>query len=210
MNSSEAELSGAVPLCKGCNHHHHQGTKCSVCGHVGQSHLYARMCDKAKAHRRYRVQCQPLDEKEECEHMRAISLELRRQVFCLESEAPIQEDLDEFEEGSRCLVGYVGDLPIWTARWRLLPACSSAVVDRMAVLSDFRGQGVTSSSVDHIFTDIRNVTERNGAPVSFVIALVPENSWMESKLAEKGFDVTDKTVQCVRGGVSYCNGVLTL
>ena len=64
------------------------------------------MCDKAKALRRYRVQYQPFEETDECFHMQAISAELRRQSFCLESEGTLQEDMDVVEEGSRCLVGY--------------------------------------------------------------------------------------------------------
>ena len=34
----EAEGAQAgLPLCKVCNHHHVQGTKCDICGHVGKT-----------------------------------------------------------------------------------------------------------------------------------------------------------------------------
>jgi hypothetical protein len=73
-------------------------------GHVGQSNLYSRMCDKAKSLCSYRVESQPAEQSEESADMYAISVELRRQIFCVEG--GVTDDLDEFEGSSRCLVGY--------------------------------------------------------------------------------------------------------
>ena len=64
------------------------------------------MCEKSKALCIYRVECQSLEPAEEdsVADLYAISAELRRQVFGMESGS--YDDLDEFEENSRCLVGY--------------------------------------------------------------------------------------------------------
>ena len=32
-----------VPLCPSCNHHHIQGVKCTICGHVGRSQIFPKM-----------------------------------------------------------------------------------------------------------------------------------------------------------------------
>ena len=32
-----------VPICGFCSHRHHQGIKCTICGHVGKSNLYLKM-----------------------------------------------------------------------------------------------------------------------------------------------------------------------
>eukprot|EP01033_Poteriospumella_lacustris_P021963 gene21963-16414_t len=37
MSSVEA------PLCTSCGHHHEQGVKCLICGHVGKSQIFAKM-----------------------------------------------------------------------------------------------------------------------------------------------------------------------
>jgi hypothetical protein len=73
-------------------------------GHVGQSNLYSRMCEKAKALCKYRVEAEPQELSEDSADMQSVSLELRRQIFCVEG--AITEEQDEFEGSSRCLVGY--------------------------------------------------------------------------------------------------------
>lgn len=83
---------------------HNNSHTISLAGHVGQSNLYSRMCEKAKTLGSYRVETQPHEVCEESADMYAISLELRRQTLC--AEGVMSDDQDEFEGSSRCLVGY--------------------------------------------------------------------------------------------------------
>jgi hypothetical protein len=109
----------------------------------------------------------------------------------------------------------VGDLPIWTARWRFTSfpsAPSAALIDRMALLPGYRNQHISSSSIEYIFADIHNTAARSAVAVSHILALVPLHSWMDSKLEAKGFSLNtcEQTVQCMRADVPYCHAVLTL
>ena len=38
----------SIPLCSVCNHHHEQGVKCDICGHVGKSTIYPKMRERGK------------------------------------------------------------------------------------------------------------------------------------------------------------------
>ena len=40
----------SADVCGVCNHRHHQGTKCGICGHVGKSQIYHRMKSKAASY----------------------------------------------------------------------------------------------------------------------------------------------------------------
>ena len=116
-----------------------------------------------------------------------------------------------------CLVFIaVGDLPVWTARWRLIhsssPSSFVALVDQVITLPDYQQQHISSSSADHVFTDIQQFATNNNIHISQVAALVPvlEGSWIDSKLVSRGFDTSDKTVQCMRGNVPHYHAVLNL
>lgn len=41
--SDFSQQANECPLCDVCKHHHLQGVKCTICGHVGRSNVLARM-----------------------------------------------------------------------------------------------------------------------------------------------------------------------
>lgn len=93
----------------------------------------------------------------------------------------------------------------------------SAIVDRVAVMPAFRGQGITTASLEYIFTDIGNSVRSSGVVVTQFIFTLPLNSEskcvsedVETILERKGFDLSDKTVQYVSNGVAYYHGILNL
>jgi hypothetical protein len=88
---------------------------------------------------------------------------------------------------------------------------AAALVDRIALLPDYRNQHLSSSSIEHIFADIHNTAANSHVSVTRILALVPVQSWLDSKLEAKGFNTTDSnTIQCVRADVPYYHAVLTL
>lgn len=119
----------------------------------------------------------------------------------------------------------VGDLPIWTARWRFLlrpsgtsssPTDSSSVldalIDKAVVLPEYRHQHICSSSMEQVFADIQHTATQNNVSVSQILALVPlqQQSWIDMKLEARGFSTADKTVQCLRADVPYYHAILSI
>ena len=92
------------------------------------------------------------------------------------------------------------------------PSGLEVLIDRLAVLPDYRHQHISSYSMEHVFLDIQNTAARNNMSVNRILALVPleQQPWMESKLEARGFRTVDKTVKCIRAAVSYYHAVLTL
>lgn len=210
MEEDEDVSMATPPLCQACQHYHYQGTKCDICGHVGQSHLYTRMCEKAIELSKYRVEAPPIEATELTLFYNDISKEIRRQVFVEEQGVIDTEEFDEYEDSSRSLVGFLGDLPIWTARWRFLPCArpcpDTALIDRLALLPDYRKQNVSDSSIHSVYKDIYNVSSQLGYNVT-ILSQIPQGSWLQSKVEARGFDVSN-TCFSIRNGVTYVNARL--
>lgn len=119
-------------------------------------------------------------------------------------------------EGGLCLL--VGDLPIWTARWRITHLDCAALIDRMAILPEYNLQHIFSSSMDHVLADIENhCCEGSSTAVSHILVCVPLHEgagvgggkgWMGGTLEEMGWSTQNKTAQCVINGVSFYHAML--
>jgi|SRR5690606_18467247 len=82
---------------------------------------------------------------------------IREEVFIGEQECPPAEEWDEFDEFSRHFLGWIGDLPVATARWRtsFTEGRSVAKLERFAVLRAYRGHGYGRQLVAHLIDDAR-------------------------------------------------------
>ena len=45
-----------TPMCDTCGHHHYEGVKCRICGHVGKCKIHQRMKARAAQSRSYKVE----------------------------------------------------------------------------------------------------------------------------------------------------------
>lgn len=76
---------------------------------------------------------------------------IRRAVFVVEQHVPADEEY-EYEDVSQHFLAQKDGVPAGTARWRRTE--KGIKMERFAVLSDFRGQGVGKALVQAILTDI--------------------------------------------------------
>ncbi len=95
----------------------------------------------------------PVRNEEEWAHARAI----RTRVFIEEQGCPPEEEWDGFDEVSRHFLGWVGLVPVATARWRVVPFSERLVakLERFAVLPEYRGRGYGRALVRYVMDDAR-------------------------------------------------------
>lgn len=85
------------------------------------------------------------EEKEE----KSAALALRRDVFVREQQVPESLEQDEWDATATHFLAYVSDAVAGTARFRLI-APKVAKVERVAVLSRFRGRGIGRALMEKI------------------------------------------------------------
>lgn len=86
------------------------------------------------------------------------SLSIRKTVFIDEQQVPVEEEIDNLEESTLHVVGYLGDDPCVTAR--IYEAKSNTYkIQRVAVLKTFRKQGAGLKLMEEVET----YTKRLGA-----------------------------------------------
>ena len=95
----------------------------------------------------------PVLDEEGWQHARRV----RTLVFIEEQACPPEEEWDAHDSTSRHLLGWVGDTPVATARWRTVPVAGrlGAKLERFAVLPDYRGHGYGRRLVSETIADAR-------------------------------------------------------
>ncbi|MBC7891001.1 MAG: GNAT family N-acetyltransferase [Sphingobacteriaceae bacterium] len=88
---------------------------------------------------------------------------IRNIVFVQEQQVPEEEEYDEFERTSRHFLARLGKESCGTARWRFTE--KGVKMERFAVLSDFRSQGVGSALVKALLDDILAQPTLEGRPI---------------------------------------------
>ncbi|TAE73872.1 MAG: GNAT family N-acetyltransferase [Bacteroidetes bacterium] len=82
------------------------------------------------------------------------AFEIRKIVFVEEQKVEPEEEYDEFEETSRHFLAIVDQKPVGTARWRFTE--KGVKLERFAVLSEARNQGVGQQLVQAVLNDVQN------------------------------------------------------
>ena len=77
---------------------------------------------------------------------------IRRAVFVEEQQVRAEEEYDEFETTSTHFLACADGVPCGTARWRR--TSNGVKLERFAVLSAFRGQGVGKALVRAVLDDV--------------------------------------------------------
>ncbi len=85
------------------------------------------------------------------------AFDIRVVVFVEEQKVPIREELDQFEDESVHLLGFYDSVPCATCRWRFTN--NGAILERFAVLKEFRGQKIGSALVTACIESIENHPE---------------------------------------------------
>mmetsp|Transcript_30373 Transcript_30373/g.29022 ORF Transcript_30373/g.29022 Transcript_30373/m.29022 type:complete len:211 (+) Transcript_30373:198-830(+) len=177
-----------IPLCTSCGHRHIQGVKCHICGHVGKSQIYQKMRIRAKEKRAIRSIIYDGSEFNECLDDWDVIMELRKKVFCIENSIPIDQEFNEvLEKASKHLICYAGDAPTAFARYRVLSNTEGAIfaqIDRLGVLTQYRGRKFTRKCIEDILADAQVVTNNS---ISALLIAVPCESWMKVKLESLGW-----------------------
>ncbi len=75
---------------------------------------------------------------------------IREKVFIEEQACPPEEEWDAYDAVAHHLLGYVGDVPVATARWRVTKHRGEPVakLERFAVLPAYRGRGYGRQMVE--------------------------------------------------------------
>lgn len=82
---------------------------------------------------------------------------IRARVFIEEQGCSPEEEWDGYDEVSRHFLGWIGAVPVATARWRVVPFNERLVakLERFAVLPEYRRRGYGRALVQYIMEDAR-------------------------------------------------------
>lgn len=158
MNLQLQSHARMAPYCETCKHHHEQGVKCSICGHIGRSTIFLKM--KEKAIRGARVRCEVHGSEIFANPSSGLSdlvVELRKTIHNEAFESSIEE------MASRHFIGFLGDAPICVSRFHMIDdlasynnnGASAVVIDRFGVLPSHRGSGFGKQCFEALIADIR-------------------------------------------------------
>jgi predicted GNAT family N-acyltransferase len=109
---------------------------------------------------------------------------IREVVFIQEQHCPPEEERDGLDEVCRHVLGWVGEVPVATARWRVVPFQERllAKLERFAVLPAYRGRGYGKALVEYVVADARRA--------GFTTFLLHAQAHLESFYAQLGFRST--------------------
>lgn len=125
---------------------------------------------------------------------------IRTEVFIEEQACPPEEEWDGHDETSRHVLGWVGELPVATARWRTVAHDGHLVakLERFAILKPYRGRGYGRRLVQTVMQD----AQQAGFPRQVLHA----QAHLEDFYASLGFAATDHRFEEV--GIPHVEMVL--
>ncbi len=85
---------------------------------------------------------------------------IRNQVFVVEQNVNPAQERDNFEETSHHFIAYLDETPVGAARWRVTDY--GVKLERFAILSQYRGQGIGQALVAEVLKDINSHPEAAG------------------------------------------------
>ncbi len=85
---------------------------------------------------------------------------IRHQVFVVEQDVNPTQERDNFEETSHHFIAFLNETPAGAARWRVTEY--GVKLERFAVLSQYRGQGIGQALVAEVLKDINSNPEAAG------------------------------------------------
>lgn len=193
-----------APMCNVCNHHHHQGVKCGVCGHVGRCNIFPKMKARASELRRVSVCFYDPGSVQRDGDWDVVAL-MRNAIYCGELNIPHGEEFVQQEEAvSRHMLAFVGDAPVVCGRYRLSKGSEGqdiAVVDRFGVLPEFRGRGLGRQCLPQLIADVSAATGSSATEVVFAVPCAGSGATLHAKALAMGF--RDSSVTQTRGGVTF-------
>ena len=83
----------------------------------------------------------------------AYCTQIRTIVFVIEQNVPVNREVDEYEGESEYLLVLIDDKPVGTIRWRVIDN-NAAKIERMAVLNEFRKNGIGQKLMNEVIEDI--------------------------------------------------------
>jgi len=185
-----------LPMCNACKHPHEQGVACSVCGHKGRSTIYQRMVAHSEAASRFSV----LHFDAQSRNLSSVDYQFNVNAM-LRAQAYGEEGVtSRVEEESRAIhaTGMLGDLPVAVARWRLvqLPGTfvtrshAIAVVDRLAVLPNYRQRGFGVHLLREVYNNIMSRREETGVLQGiFLVVSSQVAQWAVPRLLQQGLEI---------------------
>ena len=140
-----------------------------------------------------------------------ISREIRKAVLEIRKKYVIGYDINtdlQSDQVCRHLIGFLGDLPFMTARWKISKNQENgllyAELDRFAVLAPYRRRGFGRTCLVHILGDIQSTSRTQQGVISSVQMVVPAFCiWIGSKLESFGF----VGISMASGDVLYSRGI---
>lgn len=184
-----------IPLCTSCGHCHEQGIKCTVCGHVGKSQIFAKMRSRSNDKRSYRLENHNPQET----LMTDDTIDLITDIRSLHDNAdllPYSNDhlWDNVDNHCNHIIMYIGDIAIGAMRFQSIPSSintSNGVtifVDKAIMHPKYRKKGLFWKLLSLFFPAC---IQSNMCIYSLAI-LVPVKSWMESRCIQLGFSKTEE------------------
>jgi len=150
-----------IPICTVCGHRHILGVKCAICGHVGQSKIYAKMCARAAEKSKFRVEFYAGTDLIRPDNSTSDTWDLvqecRNMLYCERYNIPVSHEFQpELEKSSIHMIGWLGDMPIAIARYNVNVTESfyEVVIDRFGVMPMYMHFGYTPLCYEAINNDM--------------------------------------------------------
>ena len=161
----------SAPYCETCKHHHEQGVKCAICGHIGRSTIFLKMKQKALKCAKMRFELYgPEIYSDRSTGLYDLVMEVRKIIFCEAMGTPLEAEFVRNEEANSAhYLGFVGNAPICTARFHSVDITSDpnngthsiVVIDRFGVLPAYRRRGYGKQCFDSLIVEIKKKVIEN-------------------------------------------------
>ncbi|CAM9690423.1 unnamed protein product [Chrysoparadoxa australica] len=178
------------PICRVCNHRHHQGEKCPICGHQGRGKIYRLLADGPVPVGLSFCFFDRRTPEKAFQGKWALAKIIRNRVFVEEMGAIIDEEFGEEDNTSRHALVQVGDAPVGYARWHVAASPDMepiALIDRLCLLPGYRGRGYARKCTEKLIEDINKSVAEKQIVASAIVTLVPPNTFMYAKLQAANF-----------------------
>jgi hypothetical protein len=174
----------SIPFCSTCKHHHHQGSKCGICGHVGRNTIFKKMHEKAAAMSQFRISSFGSGLPNGCDfggnsHDQWVILRELRANLCGGGDNLTTEFNMIDESNSRHILGWVGNRPILAVRYSLQfkdMHSATCILSRFGIYSTYTerpgvGQQCVEAFLNDLLISVNQIRQANGISIADLLHL---------------------------------------
>mmetsp|Transcript_31410 Transcript_31410/g.34295 ORF Transcript_31410/g.34295 Transcript_31410/m.34295 type:complete len:226 (+) Transcript_31410:125-802(+) len=177
-----------IPLCTSCGHHHEQGVKCTICGHVGKSQIYMKMRLRSNEKRQFRLDHFGSFGSNIDDFVIDLIVSIRNPSNQAAKVGTFEGLWDSVDSSSGHTVAYVGDCPVGCIRYRIVSlnevnTSFAVILDKLHIYQSFLQRKFTWK----ILFQWLNQVSQYIPQIQQIVLLAPVNSWIEGRSIQLGF-----------------------